>query len=259
MLGSMVSRVLVEEGHSVTSTYSSRKPTCTHAEVVPFSFSHGDSLDVLNIARYDCIVNCAGLIKQKPAEQRRYYEINSVLPKRLTDECSRRGVVLIHFSTDCIFSGKKGTPYLRTNPCDAEDDYGISKWLGEDSRQILFRTSIFGPASDASGLFEWFRNSDSVRGYTTHIWSGLTTLELSRHVADAIRENRKPGLYQLSSDPMSKHDLLKTTNRVFGWNKTIVPVETTYINRSMVSDFPVKDIETQLVELSSYCSKWNLS
>lgn len=265
MLGSMVCRVLSEDGHEVTATHSSKDfssipPSC---KTIHFTHKHGCNLHSLGmsdkrIQLYDFVVNCCGIIRQKSSTGATLYHVNSILPKKLGDLCEISGTKLIHISTDCIFSGSKGSPYQKSDPCDAQDDYGISKYLGEDpNRQILFRTSIFGPASDSFGLFEWFRSSEgTVKGFTNHIWSGVTTLELSKQISNAIKVGYKPSLYQISTSPITKWELLNMTNRIFGFKKTIIPTTTiskTIVDRSLISDYTVKDIEEQLMELRDFC------
>jgi dTDP-4-dehydrorhamnose reductase len=229
-----------------------------------FTYKHGCNLDSLEMShggmrRYDFVVNCCGIIRQKHSTGLSLYHLNSILPKRLGDLCDTHGARLIHVSTDCIFSGNKGSSYHKTDPCDAQDDYGISKYLGEDPiKQILFRTSIFGPASDSFGLFEWFRSSkEPVNGFTNHIWSGVTTLELSKQISIAIRMEYKPSLYQISTSPVTKYELLSMTNHIFGFNKTIIPTteaSPVIVDRSLVSDYTVKDIDEQLMELRDFCA-----
>ncbi len=260
MLGSMLCRVLSEHGYFVAATYSNRKPTnLPVGDMIRFTYHLGDDCSSLRVGEYDYVVNCAGLIKQKTNVASDLYAMNSLFPRNLTQMCSSHMSRMIHFSTDCIFSGRKKTPYHKNDPCDADDDYGVSKYLGESANQILFRTSIFGPSSDSYGLFEWFRGMiGGVSGYNRHIWSGLTTLELANQVAVAIREKWGDSLYQLSVDPISKYDLLCMTNRIFEMNKTIVPIETSCVNRSLISDYCVKSIEQQLLDLRIHCDRWNL-
>ena len=88
-----------------------------------------------------------GIIKQLAASKKAVpaIEINSLLPHRLaqlSDDCSVR---LIHFSTDCVFSGDKGM-YLESDTPDATDIYGRSKLLGEVDYKphLTLRTSIIG-------------------------------------------------------------------------------------------------------------------
>ena len=56
--------------------------------------------------------------------------MNSLLPHRLHRLCQASGARLIHFSTDCVFSGRTGI-YTEDDPSDALDLYGRRKFLGE--------------------------------------------------------------------------------------------------------------------------------
>jgi dTDP-4-dehydrorhamnose reductase len=58
---------------------------------------------------------------------------------------SQKKIRLIHFSTDCVFSGTKGN-YKETDLPDAQDIYGRSKLLGQISysNTLTLRTSIIG-------------------------------------------------------------------------------------------------------------------
>src|SRR5579872_1046511 len=88
--------------------------------------------DVVATAEPDVIVNAVGVIKQIDAAKDPVATIatNALLPHRLAALCAKRGIRLIHVSTDCVFSGRKG-PYSERSPPDAEDLYGRSKLLGE--------------------------------------------------------------------------------------------------------------------------------
>ena len=82
----------------------------------------------------------------------------------------------LHISTDCVFSGKKGG-YKESDPSDAEDLYGKSKFIGEvhDQKHVItLRTSIIGHELDSShALVDWFLSQQgSVKGYTKAIFSG---------------------------------------------------------------------------------------
>ena len=102
----------------------------------------------------------------------------------------------------------------RSSASDAEDLYGKSKFLGEVSAAgcITLRTSIIGrELSRKTGLLEWFlAQREPIKGYTNAIYSGLTTQELARvieHLLVRVSSERS-GLYHVSSEPISKYDLL---------------------------------------------------
>ena len=92
----------------------------------------GSVIAALAVVRPEAVINCIGIIKQLPAAKDPILSltVNSLLPHRLHRLCLACGARLIHFSTDCVFSGRKGK-YTEDDPSDALDLYGRSKFLGE--------------------------------------------------------------------------------------------------------------------------------
>ena len=80
----------------------------------------------------DVAVNCVGIVKQsdEAGDAARMIEVNSLFPHRLARVCEGRGVRLIHVSTDCVFSGRRGG-YDESELPDPADLYGRSKLAGE--------------------------------------------------------------------------------------------------------------------------------
>jgi dTDP-4-dehydrorhamnose reductase len=80
------------------------------------------------------VVNAIGIIKQIAAAKDpiSQIELNALLPHRIASACraANSTIRVIHFSTDCVFSGRAG-PYAETSLPDPEDVYGRSKLLGE--------------------------------------------------------------------------------------------------------------------------------
>jgi dTDP-4-dehydrorhamnose reductase len=73
-------------------------------------------------------------------------------PKQLAHLCEAAGIPLIHVSTDYVFDGSKGAPYVETDPPSPTGVYGASKLAGEQamlaacSRGIVLRTSwLYSP------------------------------------------------------------------------------------------------------------------
>ena len=89
-------------------------------------------IDTMAIVRPDDCHQLRRIIKQLPGAQDRLLSLtlNSVLPHRLQRLCQAAGARLIHFSTDCVFSGRTGR-YTEDDPSDATDLYGRTKFLGE--------------------------------------------------------------------------------------------------------------------------------
>jgi len=103
----------------------------------------------------DIILNCIGAIKQKTQSPDNLFIINALLPLDLVTYVNKK-CLIIHPSTDCVFSGQLGSPYDKTRLCDAQDDYGQSKILAEvamlkASNSIIIRTSIIGLDNQPQG------------------------------------------------------------------------------------------------------------
>lgn len=171
--------------------------------------------DAVRDVRPDVVVNCIGIVKQRreASDPVASIRVNSLFPHQLALVCAEHRCRLVHVSTDCVFSGRRGG-YAEDDLADPVDLYGRSKLLGEPvgERCLTLRTSMIGPElKGASGLLEWFlaQRGGRVTGFTRAIFSGLTTTALSRIIERIVAEHPGlSGLYHLASDPISKHDLL---------------------------------------------------
>jgi len=200
--------------------------------------------------RPNVIINCIGLVKQLSSSKDplQAIAINSLLPHRLAYMCQLANARLIHFSTDCVFSGNKGS-YIESDLSDAEDLYGKSKFLGEVStpHSVTVRTSIIGHELESkNGLIDWFlSNSGSIKGFTKMIFSGLPTNELAGIVRDYIlKDESLHGVYHVSSKAISKYQLLAIVADVYGKEIQIAPDDEVVLDRSLVS--------TRFRELTGY-------
>lgn len=197
--------------------------------------------EVLADFRPEAVINAVGIVKQRPTAKESIpsLEINSLLPHRLAVLCKAVGARLIHLSTDCIFSGKKGN-YQENDPSDAEDLYGKTKFLGEtqDDHCLTLRTSIIGrELSRSKSLLEWFlAQSGTIRGFTKAIYNGFTTLEMSRIIENLlVNYPEASGVYQVSSEPISKYGLLLLFREKLGIKVEIVPDDSFFCDRSLDS------------------------
>ena len=196
---------------------------------------------VFDEARPDVVVNCVGVVKQLAAAEDALVSIplNSLLPHRLARLCAATGSRLIHISTDCVYSGKKGG-YVESDLPDADDLYGRSKLMGEVGypHAITLRTSLIGhELRGARSLVNWFLAQEgSVRGFTKAIFSGLPTVEIARVIEEYVLPHPElHGLYHLSVGPINKHDLLSMVKDVYGKQIEIIPDDSLVIDRSLDS------------------------
>ncbi|OOG67951.1 SDR family oxidoreductase [Algoriphagus sp. A40] len=200
----------------------------------------------------DVIVNCIGiLIKGSQFNPKNSIFINAYFPHWLTAEADNYGGQVIHISTDCVFSGKKGG-YLESDFRDADDVYGRGKALGElfSKKHLTLRTSIIGPELkvNGEGLFHWFMNqTGDVNGYTEAYWGGVTTTELAKVIEECI-EHPRFGLYHITNgSPISKFELLKLFNSSFKRCINVQPFEGKKVDKSLKTEF-----ETEFKQIPTY-------
>ena len=139
-----------------------------------------------------------------------------------------------------MFSGQKGNYIEKDNP-DPVDLYGRSKLLGEVHGEhcLTLRTSIIGRELQTKyGLIEWFlsQKSKAVKGFSRAIYTGFTTQVLAEIIANVIEQHPDlSGLWHVSSDPISKYDLLHLVNQAFQLDITIERDEAFVCDRSLDS------------------------
>lgn len=186
------------------------------------------------------VINCIGVIKQLEAAQDPLVvlPINALLPHRLATLCKQFETRLVHISTDCVFSGKKGS-YTELDQLDAQDLYGQSKYIGELTKAphaITLRTSMIGHELNTNNsLVDWFLSQQGeTRGYMKAIFSGLPTVELAQVIENFVIPNRElSGLYHVAAKPINKYELLRLVAEIYGKNIVIIPDEELHIDRSL--------------------------
>jgi dTDP-4-dehydrorhamnose reductase len=196
---------------------------------------------VIETLKPEVVINCIGLIKQHNISKQHVYAvaINSLLPHQLANLCSEYSSKLIHFSTDCVFDGKKGH-YLECDTPDALDIYGRSKCLGEVdyAPHLTLRTSIIGhELSSSVSLVDWFLSQeDNTKGFSKAVFSGLPTCSIARLLIDKILPLKSlSGLYQLSVEPIDKFTLLKLIANIYQKEIDILESAELEIDRSLSS------------------------
>jgi dTDP-4-dehydrorhamnose reductase len=194
----------------------------------------------LDESRPVAAINCIGVIKQRegandPAEA---IAVNALFPHLLARLCAERFIRLIHFSTDCVFSGKGG-PYRETDFADAADLYGRTKLLGEVAQSgcLTLRTSIIGrELAHHASLIEWFlsQHGRRIKGFANALYSGFTTNAMADVVATLLSDfPALCGLWHVASDPISKFELLGIVNEIYGAGVDIARDETFVCDRRL--------------------------
>lgn len=261
MAGHTISLYLKEKGHDVLGFARSKSNLVD--SVTGDAKNEAFIKELVGVNRFDSIINCIGILNQYAENNKAdAVYLNSYFPHYLAQLTEGTNTQIIHMSTDCVFSGKRGQ-YTEDDFCDGTTFYDRSKALGElnDSKNITLRNSIIGPDINPNGigLLHWFmQQSGEINGYTGAIWTGQTTLQLAKTM-EAVSKERAHGLYNMVPDvSISKYELLKLFNKYLRSDKVkVVPVNKMATDKSLKRtcwdfDYKIPDYEQMIVELGEW-------
>ena len=264
MAGHTISLYLQEQGHDVYGFD-------IHESKYIKSFA-GNAFDkdtiskVIREGQYDSVINCIGILNQFAENNKALATyLNSYFPHFLAEVTSGTDTQVIHMSTDCVFSGRRGS-YTEDDFQDGETFYDRSKALGElnDDKNITLRNSIVGPDINPNGigLLNWFmQQKGEINGYTKAMWTGQTTLQLAKTMEQAAKE-KAHGLYNTVPDhSISKYELCGLFNDYLRKGSIkIHPVDGVKADKSLKRtrfDFPyiIPDYRTMVAEMAEWIFK----
>lgn len=264
MAGHTISTYLAEQGHDVSGFDRQKVSHCKSVE--------GDARDILFIknliidGKFDSVINCIGILNQFAEEKKELaVYLNSYFPHLLAEITKDSSTQIIHMSTDCVFSGRRGE-YAEDDFRDGETFYDRTKALGEldDKKNLTLRNSIVGPDINVNGigLFNWFMmQHGTIKGYTRAMWTGLTTLQLAK-VMEYGANVRAHGLYNMVyKEPISKYDLLQLFNKYFRKGEIkIEPYNGFVVNKALKRtrfdfNYIIPDYETMVSDIAVWVAE----
>ena len=268
MAGHTISLYLLEQGYEVYGF------DLQESKLIK-SFA-GNAFDTETIARvikegkYDTVINCIGVLNQFAENNHALAAfLNSYFPHFLAKTTEGTDTQVIHMTTDCVFSGKKGS-YTEHDLRDGETFYDRSKALGEldDDKNLSLRNSIVGADINPKGigLLNWFMNNTTgdnpvVNGYTKAMWTGQCTYQLAKTMEAAAKE-RAHGLVNAVPDTdITKYEVLKLFNKYLrGGRVQINPVEGINADKSLKRtnwdfNYRIPDYEQMVAEMAEWIYK----
>lgn len=270
VLGQVVTLYCVEEGHTVHGLDTKKKYELGFSHFFNIEICKKSLMDIFTIIEsenYDAIINCAALlIKESEDNPEKAKFVNSIFPHALEEMTKGKDTIIVHRSTDCIFSGKKGNYTLSDVP-DGYSIYAKTKAKGElnNSKDITIRTSLIGPDLNAIApdLFGWFNNlRGEVKGFVNSIWTGITTIEYAREALFLI-EKKAHGLFQcVPEKAISKYELLLLFEKYFPRNRSITKVNNEKNDKSLKQEIgnyglSIPSYEEQISEMKEWINLQN--
>ena len=211
-------------------------------KIVKHDFLKHNSESLLKNVSPSVIINCVGITPRRGINEsiKNSELLNSKLPHLIDKWSKKNNSKLIHLSTDCVFSGLTGN-YEDDSIPDASDLYGLSKAKGEvkNSSSLTLRCSMIGrEVYNFTELFEWLfsMKGKSVEGYNKVLYSGITTVRMGKIIKSIIKNYISlSGIYNISSVPISKFDLLKKLSKAFELNVDIKENPNIISNKILIS------------------------
>ena len=257
-LGWELCRTLAPLGEIIALDYP--KIDLAHPENVCEMVRHLQPNLVVNAAAYTAV-------DRAETERERARKINAIAPGLLAEECKSLGAMFVHYSTDYVFDGSKGSVYVESDLTNPLSVYGESKLEGEQLVQaaggayLIFRTSwvysMRGPGGFISKVLQWSRQQETLRMVTDQIsnptWARMLAEATAQIVArgqDHVTEHA--GLYHLAGSGFASR---------FEWAKKILELDpnmneqiTKEIFPARTADFPTPAVRPLFSALD--CSKF---
>lgn len=154
--------------------------------------------------------------------------INAEAPAVLAAEAVQLDALLIHYSTDYVYDGKKATPYIESDPTAPQSVYGRTKLAGEEAiraaggRSLIFRTSwVFGARGEnfVKTILRLARQKDTLNVVDDQVGAPMpaaliatvTGLVLAMECYGAQTEKGKNQIYHLAASGfVSWHQFART-------------------------------------------------
>jgi|LakMenE18May11ns_1017448.scaffolds.fasta_scaffold9798905_2 dTDP-4-dehydrorhamnose reductase len=259
MLGKYVSTYLKENFNVIEINREIIDASKVSEEELHAKFFH------LNIKEDDVIINCIGTIKPRidSLGDLNGILVNSVFPRVLANVSEKLKVKLIHPTTDCVYSGLKGS-YNENDKYDVSDVYGMSKAMGEPPNCTVIRTSIIGEeVNQRRSLVEWIKSSanKTVNGFINHNWNGVTCLQFAKICEEIINTNNYwIGIKHIYSNTVNKKELVEMISKEYDLNITVMATETPIkCDRSMSSihntEINIPSLSEQIKEMKKFSDK----
>jgi len=212
---------------------------------------------VINLMRLEkpaLFVNAAAYtaVDQAETDHERARSINATGVGVIAEECKRIGAAFIHYSTDYVFDGKKGSPYVESDETNPLSVYGKSKLEGEQLVQqiggdyLIFRTSwvysMRGQGGFIAKVLQWSRQQETLRMVTDQVSNPTWARMLAEATAHIVSRGQgymaeRKGLYHLAGSGFASR---------FDWAKEILELDanrheqkTKELLPALTADFPL--------------------
>jgi dTDP-4-dehydrorhamnose reductase len=185
------------------------------------------------------VINAAGYVRVEDAEhdRERCFRENTTGPELLAAACASRGAKFVTFSSDLVFDGEKGSPYVERDPVGPLSVYGESKAEAERlvlslmSSALVIRTSaFFGPWDEYNFVLRTLRDLSAGNKVfaATHVVSPTYVPDLVNGTLDLLIDGESGIWHVANSGSIRWVDLAKRCAGLAGYSESdIIPINST--------------------------------
>ena len=219
-----------EKRNWIVQRFDRQSLDVTDTDRVEHAIAQADPQVVINSAAY----NQVDIAETEP---RAAYDANAFAVRNLAMACRQVGAKLVHYSTDYVFDGRKGSAYFETDPPHPLGAYGVSKLAGELYAQaylddpLVIRTSgVFGPGGRFTPrgnflevMLRLAKSNNPIRVIQDHVASPTYAPAMAARSVDMV-EKGLGGLFHMGGgEPISWYDYAKTIFELAGLNPSLTP------------------------------------
>lgn len=187
---------------------------------------------VINAAAY----NQVDIAEREPLAA---YQANALAVRNLAMACRQADAQLVHYSTDYVFDGTKGSPYVETDTPHPLGAYGVSKLAGELYAQaylahpLIIRTSgVFGPGGMFTPrgnfvelMLRVAKNNSPIRVVMDHVASPTYAPAMASRTVDLLERNIHGLFHMGGGEAISWYDYAKLIFELAGLSPELQPTD----------------------------------
>lgn len=194
------------------------------------------------------IINCAAYTNVDQAEENEVAAklINADAVKNLATIATQNNIILVHISTDYVFSGDNSTPYTENQKAKPMGIYGITKFEGEENvrnickKHIIIRTSwLYSPFGKnfLKTMLNLGKEKDSLGVVSDQIGSPTYAYDLARTILHVIQSINK-------KNPFTDFGTYHYSNEgVCSWYDFATEIQNTSKNKCKINSIESEDFQ----------------
>ena len=197
--------------------------------------------EAVALAHPELVVNAAAYNQVDIAEGEPVaaYQANALAVRNLALACRQSGAQLIHYSTDYVFDGAKGSPYVEGDAPHPLGAYAVSKLAGELYAQayltdpLIIRTSgVFGPGgmftprgNFVEVMLRLSKSGNPIRVVADHYASPTYAPAMAARTVHLVERNLRGVFHMGGGEPISWYNFSKLIFELAGETPNLEPTD----------------------------------